>query len=614
MPGDGYCIAADIGCTLRAAVQEANAFPGTDTINILPGTYRLQIPGADEAAAAGDLDVTDSVTIRCDGAEPCIVEAGASANLGIDRVFDIRSGAVRLENLTVRHGNAPVGGGIQVVGAQLVLAGVHVTDNWASANGAGSVSGGGISLSTPPGQLTLTDSQVTANDLVIRDGQDGYGAGIRVFGDLPIDIAGSELRDNGVVLIGSARSAQGGGLYGRLKGSMTDSVVSGNRITCSVSSTGACNTQGAGLWIYSFVAHGTGFDIRSSSIEGNTAGCQRTAATTCQVSGGGLYVAGGTVAITDSAIAENEAASAQSLESRGGGIHVAGATVTLDNSTLSGNVAAAEGNRGYGGAIYVEPSSGVPGIADLAYTTIAANTADWGAAFAVTDPNSSISVKGSIIASAAGAEGCWGAVKSEGFNVFSDTSCGTPGPADQLGVDPGLGDLADNGGATRTHALLGGSPAVDAAGESSCSGHALLVTDQRGFPRPADGDGDGTAVCDIGAYEAAAPPAPTPTATASPTLTVTPRPSATPSATANATPSWTATPTRTASPFPSATPAASHTPTRTPAVALTPTATRFPAVGLAGSRGSWQPLLALAAALTWALAAAGSVTRKEPRQ
>ncbi|MBI2569748.1 MAG: hypothetical protein HYV63_22315 [Candidatus Schekmanbacteria bacterium] len=508
----------------------------------------------------------------------CIVEAGASANLGIDRVFDIQSGAVvHLENLTVRHGNAPVGAGIQAVGAELVLAGVRVTSNWAS--GMSNVAGGGISISgSPPGRLTLTDSQVTDNDLVVRDGRDGYGAGIRVLNELPIDIVRSEIRDNGVVLIGTTGIVQGGGLYGRLKGSMTDSVVSGNRITCSVSSTGACNTQGAGLWIYSY----TGFDIRSSSIEGNTAGCQRTSSTTCQVSGGGLYVAGGTVAITDSAIVENEASSAQSLESRGGGIFVAGTTVTVDNSTLSGNVAAAEGNRGYGGAICVEPIGKVPGIADLVYTTIAANTADWGAAFALSDETSKIKLTRSIVV-AGGAESCWGMAESSGsggFNVFTDTSCGSPAARDQLGVDPGLGDLADNGGPTRTHGLLGGSPAADAAGESSCAGHTALLADQRGFPRPADGDGDGTAVCDIGVYEAEAPPAPTPTETASPTLTATPSLSATPSATASATPSWTATPTRTASPFPSVTPSATHTPTRTPAVVSTPTATPFPAVGL----------------------------------
>jgi len=56
--------------------------------------------------------------------------------------------------------------------------------------------------------------------------------------------------------------------------------------------------------------------------------------------------------------------------------------------------------------------------------------------------------------------------------------------------------LQDNGGPTETHALLPGSPAIDAGDNTACP-----ATDQRGWARPADGDGDGTAVCDIGAVE-----------------------------------------------------------------------------------------------------------------
>ncbi|WP_443190551.1 choice-of-anchor Q domain-containing protein [Pseudomonas indica] len=59
--------------------------------------------------------------------------------------------------------------------------------------------------------------------------------------------------------------------------------------------------------------------------------------------------------------------------------------------------------------------------------------------------------------------------------------------------------LADNGGATRTHALRPGSLAID-AGIGSCTRH-----DQRRMPRPEDGDGDGVALCDLGAYERAVP-------------------------------------------------------------------------------------------------------------
>ncbi|MEX2457442.1 MAG: choice-of-anchor Q domain-containing protein, partial [Actinomycetota bacterium] len=57
------------------------------------------------------------------------------------------------------------------------------------------------------------------------------------------------------------------------------------------------------------------------------------------------------------------------------------------------------------------------------------------------------------------------------------------------GADPLLGALTDNGGPTLTHALLTGSPAIDAAGSTG------PATDQRGVSRPQG------SFFDIGAYE-----------------------------------------------------------------------------------------------------------------
>lgn len=79
LPGDGVCD-ADPGpatvCTLRAAVQEANALPNDpsqpapfdrDRIGLYGGTYTLTIPGRDEdQAATGDLDLTETVEILGD--------------------------------------------------------------------------------------------------------------------------------------------------------------------------------------------------------------------------------------------------------------------------------------------------------------------------------------------------------------------------------------------------------------------------------------------------------------------------------------------------------------------------------------------------------------------
>ncbi len=82
-------------------------------------------------------------------------------------------------------------------------------------------------------------------------------------------------------------------------------------------------------------------------------------------------------------------------------------------------------------------------------------------------------------------------------------------------IDPGLAPLADNGGTTKTHALLATSPAGEAGNPVGCSDFmsGALATDQRLMPREVDGDNDGTQRCDIGTYEAPAGTFPTPTTT-----------------------------------------------------------------------------------------------------
>jgi hypothetical protein len=97
---------------------------------------------------------------------------------------------------------------------------------------------------------------------------------------------------------------------------------------------------------------------------------------------------------------------------------------------------------------------------------------------------------------------------SEGHNLASDATCGLLLAGDVQQVSPLLGPLADNGGPTRTHLPIPGSPAID-TGTPDC-----LPTDQRGLGRPSDG-GSGAAVCDKGSVEVAAAPPPPPPTTAS---------------------------------------------------------------------------------------------------
>src|SRR6266481_7010530 len=165
----------------------------------------------------------------------------------------------------------------------------------------------------------------------------------------------------------------------------------------------------------------------------------------------------------------------------GGGIDNNHATLTITNSTLSGNSATT------GGGIL---NSGFDGDATLSIGGTVLNAGGSGANIF----NNS------------------GTVTSLGYNLSSDDGGGfLTGPGDQINTNPMLGLLQNNGGTTFTHALLVGSPAIDAGRPEF---------DQRGpeFNRVVNGR------IDIGAFEVQ----PTPTPTLTPRPTPTPRPEATP--------------------------------------------------------------------------------------
>ncbi len=95
---------------------------------------------------------------------------------------------------------------------------------------------------------------------------------------------------------------------------------------------------------------------------------------------------------------------------------------------------------------------------------------------------------------------CYGAFylfTSGGDNLDSDGTCQsfTLATNDLPNTDPQLGPLQDNGGPTETHALLPGSPAIDAAVNCADFEGNPITTDQRGVARPQGAD------CDIGAVE-----------------------------------------------------------------------------------------------------------------
>jgi hypothetical protein len=110
-------------------------------------------------------------------------------------------------------------------------------------------------------------------------------------------------------------------------------------------------------------------------------------------------------------------------------------------------------------------------------------------------------VAGNTTTDPPGAE-CFGNVKSRGVNLVGSAGhtvetigCDVRGGPALIGVDPLLGPLAANGGPTETHALLAGSPAIDAGDPRPPAdrGTRCPTLDQRGVAR--------NGICDIGAFE-----------------------------------------------------------------------------------------------------------------
>jgi len=207
--------------------------------------------------------------------------------------------------------------------------------------------------------------------------------------------------------------------------------------------------------------------LNDCSLTGNSAG----------TNGGALFNAG-TLAVNRCTLNGNTSGGF------GGGVYN-GATLALTNSTLSGNTASS-----IGGGLYNTAT------ATLLHTTIALNSATGGAGVA----NTGTATLQSTLLYANTSGNCSGTINSNGTNLDSGTSCAFAGTGDLSSTDPLLGALADNGGPTLTHALLTGSPAIDAAANAGCP-----TEDQRGVTRPVDGNGDGIAVCDIGTFEATQP-------------------------------------------------------------------------------------------------------------
>jgi hypothetical protein len=236
--------------------------------------------------------------------------------------------------------------------------------------------------------------------------------------------------------------------------------------------------------------------------------------------GGGVYNSG-QLTLSNSTVTANKSNMA------GGGIYNAG-VLTLNHSTISGNTATNKGGgiaNGSSGSLTLNNSTvsgnttptgggGIhnAGVIALNNTTLAFNTAGSGAGILNANTSGAVNVRNTIIArnTVGGAvDDCLGSLFSLGYNLIQENVSTAAGctltndtSTNLIGLDPLLDTLRNNGGKTQTHALLAGSPAIDAGDSNGCFGSGgQLAFDQRGEPRPEDGDFNGSFVCDIGAFE-----------------------------------------------------------------------------------------------------------------
>jgi len=479
-PGFGSCDtnAFDnvIVCTLRAAIEVANGNPNVSTITFkIPTTD----PGYDSQTHSWTIKVSSSalpdlstaMNINGPGEKALTIQS-----THLYRIFNITTtGLVNISALTIADGHlasGEVGGGVRnAAGGSVTIANCTLRNNI-------SENGGAVANIDPSGSLTLNNSTLIYNESEI-------GGAISNSGELHVN--GGTIRRN------AARQA-GAGVYNVGNATLTNAAVADNLLHCRFP--GPSPANGGGIYSYGSLI------LISSTISGNSArGYSNGDDYAGEARGGGIF-SHGSLSVVNSTISSNSAEGGSFYGvggAFGGGIaYVGGGTLNLSNSTIALNSAIGGygsnvgPNEAFAGGIFIIPNGQPAPVANVKSTIIALNSAD-------TSPD------------------VYGPFHSQGFNLIGkkDGSTGFGSATDLKGtikvpLNPKLGLLQNNGGATQTMALLPGSPAIDKGTSVTIAG-TTLTTDQRGsgFPRTHDNGaianaagGNGT---DIGAFELQTP-------------------------------------------------------------------------------------------------------------
>jgi predicted outer membrane repeat protein len=438
---------ATIGVLLLGALAvqvHAATITVTNTNDSGPGSLRQALAVAHDGdritfavsgtitQTSGALVIAKNVTISGPGADHLSI-----VGMQFQSVFSV--GAATISGLTIRNGAVGIdnGGMLTVMNCVISgnsLGGIHNLSSLTVVNS--NISDNHIGIFNVTGELGVVTATILSTT-VSGNSAGGVDASPHFFGGR------AYITIIDCTISGNFRTMGGGGIFATNTSlSVANSTISGNS---TGSSGGGISVSGSGLVPGSSIVNSTisgnsaktsgggisgGPTVENSTISGNSAG----------MSGGG---------ISGGATVENSTISGNSAGMSGGGIY---GSATVENSTISGNSAGTSG-----GGIYNNSSL------DVTLSTITGNSAPSGGGIYNVG---SVEVSNTILNAGASGENIFndgGTVTSEGYNLSSDDGGGyLNGPGDQINTDPLLGPLQDNGGPTFTHALLPGSPAINA--------------------------------------------------------------------------------------------------------------------------------------------------------